>query len=154
MLCLRRKGEDGVAPARAVAFLSGALAPILARTSLVAVDAKLVAETIIFGAHTLSDVSASVRFTPGAPLHLRFDLGLPGHSRMSGEGDLETSAAPKFDGMVDFSSEDFALFRQWASPGGSRLPPISRRLATRSRIAAPRFQAMSRHRRPAFRDAM
>ncbi|MGA8714073.1 MAG: AsmA family protein [Roseiarcus sp.] len=139
---LRRKGEDGVAPARAVALLSGALAPILARTSLVSVEAKLVAETIILGADTVSDVSASVRFTPGAPLHARFDLGLPGHSRLSGEGDLETSAAPKFDGMVDFGSEDFALFRQWASPGGSRL---ATNLAALGDALADRSASLSGH---------
>ena len=71
---LRRKEEDGVAPARAVALLSGALAPILARTSLVSVEAKLDAETIILGADTVSDVSASVRsrLSPAAcPLRSR-----------------------------------------------------------------------------------
>ena len=116
---LRHKGEDGVAPARALALLSGAFAPILTRTGLVRVEAKLVADTIILGADTVSDVSASVQSAPGAPLHARFDLALPGRSRLSGEGDLETGAAAKFDGMVDFGSEDFALLRQWASPEAS-----------------------------------
>jgi uncharacterized protein involved in outer membrane biogenesis len=116
---LRRKGEDGVAPARALAMLSDALAPVLARTDLVTVEAKLLADTVILGADTVSDVTASVRSAPGAPLGARFDLGLPGHSRLSGEGALETGAAAKFDGTIDFSSEDFALLRQWASPEAS-----------------------------------
>ncbi len=116
---LRRKGEDGVAPARAIAILTDALAPVLTEKSPVTVEAKLVADTIILGADTVSDVSASIRSAPGALLHARFDLGFPGHTRLSGEGDLETGAAAKFDGTIDFATEDFALLRQWASPGVS-----------------------------------
>jgi hypothetical protein len=119
---LRRKGEDGVAPARAFAMLTEALAPVLTQMGPVTVEAKLVADTIILGADTVSDVSASIRSAPGAPLHARFDLSLPGHSRLSGEGDLETDAAAKFDGTVAFATEDFALLRQWASPEVSGFP--------------------------------
>ena len=54
-------------------------------------------------------------------MHLRFALGLPGRSRLQGEGDLETSAAAKFHGGVDFSSADFALLREWASLDASEV---------------------------------
>ena len=100
------------------------------------VEAEFGAETIILGADTVSDVSASMRSTSGKPLHLRFGLGLPGHSRFSGEGDLETGAAAKFDGMIDFESEDFALLSNWAKPdiGGfaANLAGLGEALADRS----------------------
>jgi len=113
---LRRKAEDGVAPARAMTLLSRAVSAALqGRQDQMAIDARVSAEPIILGAQTLSDASAALTTAPGAPLHLRFDLGLPGRSRLQGEGDLETSAAAKFRGDVDFSSADFALLREWAS---------------------------------------
>ncbi len=113
---MRRKSEDGVAPARAMTLLSRAVSAALqGRKDRMAIDAHVSAAPIILGAQTLSDASAALTIAPGAPLHLRFDLGLPGSSRLQGEGDLETSAAAKFRGDVDFSSADFALLREWAS---------------------------------------
>ena len=98
--------------------LSDALAPVLARTGLVTVEAKLLADTVILGADTLSDVTASVRSAPGAPLRRPLRSRPPGpQPAKRRRGDLETGAAAKFDGTIDFSSEDFALLRQWASPG-------------------------------------
>ncbi len=133
---LRRKGEDGVAPGRALALISDALQPAFGRTGLVTVEANLGAETIILGADTVSGASASVRSVSGALVHARFDLGLPGHSRLSGDGDLETGAAAKFNGAIDFSSEDFALLRNWASPEASgstaNLGALGRALADRA----------------------
>jgi hypothetical protein len=139
---LRRKGEDGVAPARALNLLANGLAPALARTDLVTVEAEFGAETIILGAETVSDVSTSMRSTPGKPLHARFSLGLPGHSRISGEGDLETGAAAKFDGMVDFESEDFALLSNWAKPDIGR---FAANLAQLSEALADRSASLSGH---------
>jgi AsmA family len=118
----RRTGEDGVAPARALALLSDALAPARVRSGLVTVEANLSAETIILGAETVSDLSASLRSASGSSLHTRFEVGLPGQSRLSGEGDFETGAAAKFDGAIDFSSDDFALLCKWASPEAGVLP--------------------------------
>src|SRR5208282_6260512 len=113
---LRRKAEDGVAPVRALTFLSRAVSTALqGRQDQMAIDARVSAEPIILGAQTLSDAKVALTTAPGAPLHLRFDLGLPGRSRFRGEGDLETGAAAKFRGDVDFSSADFALLRAWAS---------------------------------------
>jgi hypothetical protein len=133
---LRSKGEDGVAPARALAFVSEAVAPALSRTALVTVEVNLAAETVILGADTVSDLSASFRSAPGAALHARFDLGLPGRSRLSADGDLETGAAAKFDGTMDFNSEDFALLRKWANPeapgGTDNLVALGKALADRS----------------------
>ena len=50
-------------------------------------------------------------------MHLRFNLGLPGQSRIAGEGDIDTGEAAKFHGDIDFSSADFGLLRDWTSLG-------------------------------------
>ena len=136
------RGRTACAPARAFAMLTEALAPVLTQMGPVTVEAKLVADTIILGADTVSDVSASIRSAPGAPLHARFDLSLPGHTRLSGEGDLETGAAAKFDGTVDFATEDFALLRQWASPEVSGFPA---NLAALGEALADRSASLSGH---------
>jgi hypothetical protein len=52
-------------------------------------------------------------------LRLRFDLALPGGSRLRGDGDLTSGVAPTYRGAIDFSSEDIALLRDWATPGAS-----------------------------------
>ena len=115
---MRRKGEDGVAPARAVTLLSRiAAAALEGRQGRIAIDARASAEPIILGAQTLPDATVALRAEPGSPLHLRFNLGLPGQSRIAGEGDLDAGAAAKFRGDIDFSSPDFGLLRDWASLG-------------------------------------
>ena len=115
---MRRKGEDGVAPARAVTLLSRiAAAALEGRQSRMAIDVQVSAEPIILGAQTLPDASVALRTGPDAPLHLRFSLGLPGQGRIGGEGDLDAGAAPKFRGDIDFASADFELLRDWASLG-------------------------------------
>ena len=116
---LRRKGEDGVPPARALALLSSALSPALVATGAMTVNADVSAGDVILGSQTLSDLSASVRAAPGAPLKTRFSAGLPGQSRLSGDGDLETGAAAKFKGAIDFSSDDLAALGAWANQGGA-----------------------------------
>jgi hypothetical protein len=133
---MRRKGEDGVAPARAAALLTRiASAALQGRQSRIAIDAKASAAPIILGARTLSDASVALRTEPGAPLHLVFSLGLPGQSRVGGEGDLDIGAA-KFRGDVDFASPDFGLLRDWASlgapEGAGRVGAIAEALAYRS----------------------
>ena len=96
---MRRKGEDGVAPARAATLLSRiASAALQDRQGRMAIDAEVSAEPIILGAQTLPDASVALRTAPGAPLHLRFALGLPGQSRLGGEGDLDAVGAAKFRG--------------------------------------------------------
>ncbi len=114
---LRRKGEDGVPPARAVSLLAAALGPALAGTAGMTVDADVAAGDVILGSETLADLSASVSAAPGAPLKMRFDIGLPGGSRLKADGELETGSAPKFSGAIDFSTDDFSLLRDWASQG-------------------------------------
>ena len=133
---MRRKGEDGVAPARAAALLSRiASAALQGRQSRIAIDAKASAEPIILGAQTLSDATVALRTEPGAPLHLVFSFGLPGQSRMGGEGDLDIGAA-EFRGDVDFASPNFGLLRDWASLGApeaaARVAAIAEALAYRS----------------------
>ena len=114
---LRRKGEDGVAPARAVSLLVPALAPALAGTSGMTIDADVVAGDVILGSETMSDLSAKISAAPGAPLRTRFDVGLPGRSRLKADGEIETGSAPKFSGALDFSAGDLPLLLDWASIG-------------------------------------
>jgi AsmA-like C-terminal region len=134
---MRRKGEDGVAPARALTLLSRiAAAALEGRQSRMTIDAKVSAEPIILGAQTLPDASARLRTAPGAPLHLSLNLGLPGQSRLLGEGDLDAGAATKFHGDINFSSADLALLRDWASLGApeaaAKVAAIAQALAYRS----------------------
>jgi uncharacterized protein involved in outer membrane biogenesis len=124
---LRRKGEDGVAPARVVTlFARIAAAALQGRQSRAAIDAQISAQPIILGAQTLPDASATLKASPGAPLNLSFNLGLPGQSRLRAGGDLETGAETRFRGDVAFSSVDFALLRAWASLGA---PPAVAKVA-------------------------
>ena len=114
---LRRKGEDGVPPARALALIASALGPALDGAGPVTVSADVSAGDVILGSDTLSDLSANVSAAPDAPLKTRFAVGLPGRSRLGGDGTFETGAAAKFKGAIDFASADFALLRDWASQG-------------------------------------
>ncbi|MBV9908563.1 MAG: hypothetical protein JOY52_13495, partial [Hyphomicrobiales bacterium] len=115
---MRRKGEDGVAPARAVTLIARILsAAFQGRENEAAIDAQISAQPIILGAQTLPDANAKLKAAPGAPLNLSFNLGLPGQSRLRVDGDLANGAQPHFRGDVAFSSADFALFRDWAALG-------------------------------------
>ena len=117
---LRRNGEDGVAPIRAFSWFFRALAPGFEGSARsITVDADLMGEGIILGAQTLPDATATLRSEPGGPLRVRFDLGLPGGSRLRGDGDLSTGASPAYRGAIDFSSEDIPLLRDWATPSAS-----------------------------------
>ncbi|HZZ62705.1 MAG TPA: AsmA-like C-terminal region-containing protein [Roseiarcus sp.] len=118
---LRRRGEDGVAPARAVSLLVPALAPALAGTGGMMIDADVAAGDVILGSETMSDVSAKISAAPGAPLRARFDIGLPGRSRLKADGEIETGSAPKFGGAIDFSAGDLPQLLGWASMGAPRL---------------------------------
>ena len=143
---MRRKGEDGVAPARAVTLLSRiAAAALEGRQGRIAIDARASAAPIILGAQTLPEATVALRAEPGAPLHLRFSLGLPGQSRIGGEGDLDAGAAVKFRGAVDFNSPDFALLRDWASLGApesaARVAAFGEALAYRSAAFKGEVQA-------------
>ena len=124
---MRRKGEDGVAPARAVTLMTRILSAALrGRANEAAVDAQISAQPIILGAQTLPDASATLKAAPGAPLNLSFNLGLPGQSRLRVGGDLETGAQPHFRGDLAFSSADFDLLRDWAALGA---PPAVANIA-------------------------
>jgi hypothetical protein len=116
---LRRKGEDGVPPKRVVSLLAAALAPAVAGTGGMTVEADVAAGDVILGSETLSDLSARVSAAPGAPLKTRFAIGLPGGSRLKADGALETGSAPKFMGAIDFSTDDLPLLRDWASQGAA-----------------------------------
>ncbi len=124
---MRRKGEDGVAPARAVTLITRIVSTALqGRENEAVIDAEATAQQIILGAQTLPDASAKLKAAPGAPLNLSFNLGLPEQSRLRVDGDLETGAGAKFRGDVAFSSADFALLRDWAALGA---PPAMANVA-------------------------
>ena len=124
---MRRKGEDGVAPARAVTLITRIVSAALqGHESSAAIDAQISAQPIILGAQTLPDASATLKASPGAPLNLTLNLGLPGQSRLRADGDLETGAEAKFRGDVAFESADFALLRDWATLGA---PPAAAKVA-------------------------
>src|SRR5580700_812664 len=79
---MRRKGEDGVAPARALTLITRIVAAALqGRESQASIDAQVFAQPIILGSQTLPDARAMLKAAPGAPLNLAFNLGLPGQSR-------------------------------------------------------------------------
>ena len=100
------------------------------------VNADVSAGDVILGSQTLSGLSASVRATPGLPLKTRFSAGLPGQSRLTGDGDLETGAAAKFKGAIDFSSGDLAALGAWANQGeagfGAKIVALGEALENRS----------------------
>ena len=124
---MRRKGEDGVAPARALTLITRIVAAALqGRQNGASIDAQVLAQPIILGSQTLPDASATLKAAPGAPLNLAFNLGLPGQSRLRADGKLETGAEAKFRGDVDFISADFALLRDWATLGA---PPAAAKVA-------------------------
>jgi hypothetical protein len=124
---MRRKGEDGVAPARAATLMTRIISAALqGRESEAVIDAQVLAQPIILGSQTLPDASATLKAAPGGPLHLTFDLGLPGQSRLGADGNLDTGAEAKFRGDVSFISADFALLRDWASLGA---PPAAAKVA-------------------------
>jgi uncharacterized protein involved in outer membrane biogenesis len=124
---MRRKGEDAVAPWRAVALIVRmAGAALQGPDGPMAVDAQVSARSIILGAQTLPDASATLKAQPGAPLHLTMNLGLPGQSRLSAGGDLETGAEARFRGDVALASADFAVLRDWAALGA---PPAVAKVA-------------------------
>ena len=114
---LRRKGEDGVPPARALFLLAAVIGPALAGTGGMTVEADVAAGDVVLGSETLSDLSARVSAAPGAPLKTRFDIGLPVGSRLKADGEIETGSVPKFSGAIDFSTNDFSVLRDWASEG-------------------------------------
>ncbi len=137
---LRRKGEDGVPPARAVALLTDALGPALAGARGMIVKTDIAAGEVILGSDTITDLSASLSAAPGAPLRTRFNIALPGRSRLTADGELETGSAPKFVGAVDFSTDDFPLLRDWASQGA---PGFAAKAAALSEAFAFRSASLS-----------
>ncbi len=116
---LRRKGEDAVPPERAAKLIMTVLANALSGGAPIAVDARLAVAAAILGGGSLDGLAASVEAKPGAPLATRFDLGLPGRTRIRGEGHVERGAAARFEGRVDVSTEDPAGLGRWAGQGES-----------------------------------
>jgi hypothetical protein len=145
---MRRNGEDGVAPARAATLLAQIAASALeGRQGRMAIDAEISAAPIILGAQTLPDGTVTLRAGPGAPLRLGFALGLPGQSRLGGEGDLDAvGGAAKYHGDIDFKSADLDLVRDWASLGAppeaaARIASIAEALPYRSASLAGAVEA-------------
>ena len=133
---LRRKGEDSVPPERAVTVLTAALGPALAGMGGLIVGVDVAAKDVILGSELMTDLSASMNVTPGAPIKTRFDIGLPGRNRFKADGEFETGSVPKFRGAVDFSADDLSLLRDWAIKGApdfaARATAMSDAFAVRS----------------------
>ena len=114
---LRRKGEDAVPPARAVALFSAALSPAFSAAGPARLEARLAVGDAILGGDTLGGLTAAVETKPGDPTRIRLDVSLPGTSRLKVDGTAEIGAAPRFDGAVDFSTGDVGLIGRWAGQG-------------------------------------
>ena len=153
---MRRKGEDGVAPARALTLITRIVSAALqGRENEAAIDAQVLAQPIILGAQTLPDASATLKAAPGAPLNLTFNLGLPGQSRLRADGDLEYRRRGQVPRRRCFhqapTSLCCAIGRLWAR---RRLWPKSPLSPMRSLIAAHRYRARWKPRRLDFQDAI
>ena len=115
---MRRKGEDGVAPARAVTLFTRIVSSALqGREGQAAIDAQIFAQPIILGAQTLPEASATLKAAPGAPLDLSFNLGFRGKAACARTATWKPGRQPHFRGDVAFTSADFALLRDWATLG-------------------------------------
>ena len=154
---MRRKGEDGVAPARAATLITRIVSAALqGRESQAAIDAQVLAQPIILGAQTLPDASATLKAAPGAPLNLTLE---PRPSRAkppaAWTGTLETGAEAKFRGDVAFTKRRLcSAARLGDAQARRRLRPKSPLSPMRSLIAALRYQARWKPRRLDFRDAI
>ena len=124
---LREKGEDSIAPARALAALARVLSPSKAGSgSPLDLRIAFAAPTVIVGAQTLSDVALDATAAAGAPIEGDLELSMPGHSRLRLSGALELGAAAEFKGRLEASVGDFAQLRDWATKGE---PEFARRLS-------------------------
>ena len=134
---LRRNGEDAAPPSRAAAALSAVLAPALDGARTARVEARVAVETVILGGDTISGLSAALKAEPGAPPTARFELGLPGESRIKAEGEVETGAAARFVGAIDFSTGNPGGLGRWASEGAPELAAFAQ--ALEEAVPASRF---------------
>lgn len=67
---LRRKGEDAVPPARAVALFSAALSPAFSAAGPARLEARLAVGDAILGGDTLGGLTAAVETKPGDPTRI------------------------------------------------------------------------------------
>ncbi len=124
-------------PSRAAAALSAVLAPALDGARTARVEARVAVETAILGGDTISGLSAALKAEPGAPPTARFELGLPGESRIKAEGEVETGAAARFVGAIDFSTGNPGGLGRWASEGAPELAAFAQ--ALEEAVPASRF---------------
>ena len=153
---MRRKGEDGVAPARAAALITRiASAALQGRESRMAIDVQVSAQSIILGAHTLPDANATLKAAPGraAPSQLQ---PRPPRANASAWGrrprDRRGAKVPRRRCFLK------RRLRALARLGGYRTRrrpwPRSRLLATPFLIAAHRCRERSKPLRPDSLDAI
>ncbi len=124
---LRAKGEDSVAPSRALAALARALAPLNVEGGApLALRVAFATPAAIVGAQTLPDVALEATAAGGAPLAGSLRLGLPGRSSLGLSGTLELGAAAQFKGRLEARVGDFSRLGAWAAKDE---PDLARRLA-------------------------
>ena len=151
---MRRKGEDGVAPARArdARCRGSPRRRFEGRQGRIAIDARASAEPIILGAQTLPDATVALRAEPGAPLHLRLQASVSrGKAELAGEGDLDAGAWRSSAAPLISAARTLGCFAIGRASARRRPRPRSRRSPKPSPIAAPRSRARSKRRRPASR---
>ncbi|RBP18385.1 hypothetical protein DFR50_101333 [Roseiarcus fermentans] len=136
---LRRKGEDGVAPARAIERLSAALAPALAAAGPATLDGRFAVATAILGGDAVTGLTAAVEARPGDPMTVRFEAGLPGTTRLKAEGRADIGVAPTFAGAIDFATEDAGVVGTWAGQGAPDFAPWAQALG--DAMSGSRFAA-------------
>ena len=123
---LRKRGEDSVAPARAVAALERIASPLVAHGgSPLALRLAFSTPTVIVGAQTLSNLAFDAKASPGSSIEGDVAAELPGQSSLSLNGTLELGSAAQFTGRLVATLGDLAQLRDWATQGE---PEFARRL--------------------------
>jgi len=107
-LDLDRLLAGGTTPAPLVGTLIDA-----AQKTVLPLNLQLSASTLAFKGEALSDLSASLAASPGQPLYLRYESGLPFRSRLLLDGHLANGPAFGFDGKLSGNTEDAARLAAW-----------------------------------------
>lgn len=107
--------EDPQAAMQRAVQIAGAYLSRPARQRKLALEVEASAPAVQIGGDTLTE--ASVRFSAGPESEgvLNVEANLPGRSRLSMVGALESGAAARFSGRVDVSTRDLPRIADWAA---------------------------------------
>jgi hypothetical protein len=125
---LRRDKEAFAPPSRLTDAFTAVAAHALGRDGpLSAFSIKMAAGVAYLGARPLAAPKIAVSGSPGAPLKMLLQTGLPGQGRLSLDGSLELGAAPIFRGNAQGAVSDFEPLAAWIAEGQ---PALAQRLET------------------------